>query len=154
MYFFNFWFFFVNFQFFSCIINMMVKVQFRDPSFIRNKGHYLKTNLTCLVSLCFHEQVGDTIVDGWPQLECNFNVFADMILPHGSHCIDMTASPTTALLAHGCHALQPVIGWELSCTCIVTSWSQHQQPKHGGVADRWGTTCHAYGRKFAIKVQC
>ena len=58
---------------------------------------------------------------------------------------------STALPARGCHALQRVIGWELSCTCIVTSWSQRRRPKHGGLADRWGSTCYVYGRKFAIK---
>ena len=61
-------------------------------------GHYFKKNCAYLVSLykCLHEQVGDTIVvDGWPQFECNFNVFADMISPYGSLCINMTASPRT-----------------------------------------------------------
>ena len=57
---------------------------------------------------------------------------------------------STALPARGCHALQRVIGWALSCTCIVTSWSQRLQPKRGGVADWRGLTCHSYGRKFAI----
>ena len=63
-----------------------------------------------------------------------------MILPYGSHCIDMTPNPEPingatlpkdcrqsfglALPARGCHALQRVIGWELSCTCLVTSLSQ------------------------------
>ena len=61
---------------------------------------------------------------------------------------------STGLPARGCHALQRVIGWELLCTCIVTSWSQRRRPKHGGLADRWRSTCHAYGRKFAIKIQC
>ena len=45
---------------------------------------------TYLVSLCLHKQVSDTIVNGWPLFECNFNVFADVILPYSSHCIDMT----------------------------------------------------------------
>ena len=61
---------------------------------------------------------------------------------------------STVLRARGCHALQHVIGWALSCTCIVTSWLQRRRPKHGGLADRWGSTCHVYGRKFAIKIQC
>ena len=34
-------------------------------------------------------------------------------------------SLSTASPARGCHALQRVIGWELSRTCIVTSWSRH-----------------------------
>ena len=66
-----------------------------DPSFLRKRGRYFKKNCTYLVSLCLHEQVGDTILAGWPQFECNCNVFADMILPYGSHCIQMTASPRT-----------------------------------------------------------
>ena len=70
-----------------------VNVQFRGPSFLRKKVHYFKKNCTYLVSLCLREQDGDTIVDGWPQFVCNFNSFADMILPCGSHSIDMTASP-------------------------------------------------------------
>ena len=45
---------------------------------------------------------------------------------------------STALPARGCHTLQHLIGWELSCTCIVTSWSQRRRSKHGGLADRWG----------------
>ena len=45
--------------------------------------------------LSLNKIVGYTIVGGWSQFECNFNVFADMILPFGSHCIDMTASPRT-----------------------------------------------------------
>ena len=60
----------------------------------------------------------------------------------------------TALPARGCHVLQRVIGWELSCTCIVMSWPQRRRPKHGGLSDRWGSTCHAHRRKFAIKIQC
>ena len=66
-----------------------------DPSLLRKRGLYFKKNYTYLASLCLHEQVGDTIVDGSPQFECDFNVFAAMILPYGSHCIDMTSSHRT-----------------------------------------------------------
>ena len=53
--------------------------------FLRKTGHFQEE--LCLsgktgIFVCLHEQVGDTIVDGWPQFECNFNVFADMILPY------------------------------------------------------------------------
>ena len=71
---------------------IMVKVQFRRPEFLRKRGHYFKKNCAYLVSLCLREQVGGTI-NGWPLFDCNFNVFADMILPYGSHYIDMTPSP-------------------------------------------------------------
>ena len=70
------------------------KCSLGDPSFIRKRGHYFKTtNCTYLVYLCLRKQVGDTIVNGWPVFECNTKVFADRILPYGSHCIDMTSSP-------------------------------------------------------------
>ena len=88
-------------------------------------------------------------MDEWPQFECNFNVFADNILP-----CSQSHNLSTALPARGYQALQRVIGWELSCTYIVTSWSQRRRPKHGGLADRWGSTYHVYGRKFAIKIKC
>ena len=71
----------------------LVKGLFRGPRFLRTRGHYFKKNCTYLVYLCLREQVGDMIVNGWPQFECNLNVFVDMILPYGSHCINMTASP-------------------------------------------------------------
>ena len=64
-----------------------------------------------------------------------------MILPYDGHCIDMTPSPEPINGATGTwlsYALQRVIGWELSCTCIVTSLSQRRRPKHGGFPDRWG----------------
>ena len=49
---------------------------------------------------------------------------------------------STALPARGCHALQHLIGWEPSA--IKTWWSCRSL----------GSTCHAYGRKFAVKIQC
>ena len=77
-------------------------MQFKDPSFLRKTGHYFKKNCTYQLYLC----LGDTIVDGWPQFECSFDIFADMILPYGSHCIDMTASP---------EPINSVTGTRLSC---------------------------------------
>ena len=67
----------------------------RPELFKKKRGHYVRKNCTYLVSLCLHEQVGNTIVDGWTQFECIFNFFADMILPYDSHRIDMTVSPRT-----------------------------------------------------------
>ena len=32
----------------------------------------MQKNCTYLVSLCLHEQDGDTIVDEWSQFECKF----------------------------------------------------------------------------------
>ena len=63
-------------RFWSWSVDFAVKVQFRGPKLLRKRGHYFKKYCTYLVSSCLHEQVGDTIVDGWPQFECNFNVFA------------------------------------------------------------------------------
>ena len=48
-----------------------VKVQFRGPKLFKKKGALFQEELY-LPGI--HEQVGDTIVDGWPQFECNFNV--------------------------------------------------------------------------------
>ena len=84
-------------------------------------------NFTYLVSLCLFEQVGDTIVDGWPQFECNFNVFADMILPYGSHCIDITPSPEPINGATGtwlscfatCDWLRALV--HMHCDVIITT---------------------------------
>ena len=64
-------------------------------SHLVKRNDYFKKNYTYLGSLCLHEQNGDTSVIGWPQFGCHFNVFADLILPHDSHCIDITASPRT-----------------------------------------------------------
>ena len=68
--------------------------------------------------------MGDTIVDGWPQFECNCNVFASMI---ASTC-QPVQNLSTALSARDWHVLYRVIVWELSCTCIVKSWSQRRRP--------------------------
>ena len=102
------------------------------------------------------QKVGDTIVDGWSQFECNFNVFADMILPYGSHCIDMTASQ---------EPINGVTGTWLSCFA-TSDWLRALVHLHcdvmittSAIKTWWscrslGSTCHAYGRKFAIKIQC
>ena len=96
---------------------------FGDPSFLRKKEHYSKKNCTYLVSLCFDQQVGDTIVDRWPQLECDSNVLPILfairqpLYRHDSQSQNLS----TALPAQGLDALQRVIGWELSYTCIITS---------------------------------
>ena len=128
-------------------------MQLRGPELFKKKGAlFFKKNCTYLVSLCLHEEVGD--MDG-----LNLNVIL-MFLPIW-FCHTAAIAPiwqpaqnlSTALPAHDCHVVQRVIGWAPPCTCIVTSWSQHRWPKHVGLADRWGSTCHAYGRKFAIKIQ-
>ena len=124
--------------------------------FEENNVQIVQLQPTYLVSLCFHEQVGDTIVDGWSQFECNFNVFADMILPYGSHCIDMTASS---------EPINGVSGTWLSCFA-TSDWLRAFVHLHcdvmittSAIKTWWscrslGSTCHAYGRKFAIKIQC
>ena len=66
-------------------------------------------------------------MDGWPQFECNFNIFADMILPYGSHCIDMTPSPEPINGATGtwlscfatCDWLRALV--HLHCDVIITT---------------------------------
>ena len=122
-----------------------VKVQFKRP---RKQGHYFK-NCTYLVYLCLHEQVGDTIVDGWPQFECNFNVFADIILPYGRHGIDMTAIPEPIDGITGKRDwLRPLV--HLHCDVMITT----------STTETWWS-CQSLGvnlpclrKKFAIKIQC
>ena len=94
----------MKYKWFKCLVTYIITMilyrwetskecSLGHQSYLRKRRHYFKNNYTYLVSLCPHEQVGDTIVDGWPQFECDFNVFAHLIFPYGSHCIDMTASP-------------------------------------------------------------
>ena len=75
-----------------------------------------------------------------------------MILPYDRlHRHDSESQNlSTTLPARCCHALQRAIGWELSYTWIVTSWSQRQPPKNDGLVDRWGSTSHAYGLRKKI----
>ena len=102
-----------------------LKCSLGDPSFLRKTGHYFKKNCAYLVSLCLHEQVGDMIVDGWPQFECNFNVFANIILPHSSHCIHITASPKTYQWRYR-HVVVMLCDWlralvHLHCDIMITT---------------------------------
>ena len=120
------------------------KCSLGDPSFLRKGGHYFKKNCTFLVSLCLHQQVGGTIVDGWPQFECNSNAFADMILPYGSHCIDMTASP------------EPINGvtcmW-LSCFAKC-DWPRALVHLHCGVMITTSTTNTWWSWSFGVDLPC
>ena len=131
---------------------IMVKVQFRGPEFLRKRGHYFKKNCTYLVSLCLREQVGGTIVNGWPLFDCNFNVFADMILPYGSHCIDMTSSPEPINGATGtwlscfatCDWLRALVhlhcGVMITTTTTKTWWSCRSLGVN--LPWLWKTICH------------
>ena len=103
---------------------MGVKCSLGDWSFLKEMVHYFKNNVT---RLDLHGQVVATIENWWPPFGRNFYVFADLTSQYGHHCINMTGGRhlSTASPARGCHALQCMIGWELSCTCIVTSWSWH-----------------------------
>ena len=137
----------------------MVKVQFRGPELFKKNGALFQEELY-LPGIFMPPWTSWRYDCGWmasSQFGCNFNVFAESFC-HTAAIASTWQPVSTALPARGCHALQRVIGWdpgwELLCTCIVTSWSQRWRPKHGGLADRWGLTCHAYGRNFAIKIQC
>ena len=76
-------------------LNFTTKVQFRGPRLFKKKRAIFQEELHLpgIFMLSWTNWRGDTIVDGWPQFECNFNVFVDMILSHVSHYIDITASP-------------------------------------------------------------
>ena len=87
-------------------------------------------NFTYLVSLCLRKQVSDTAIDGWPQFECNFNVFADIISPYGSHCIDMTPSP---------EPINSTTGTWLSCFTNITEF---MDPSISILLGCWDTTIY------------
>ena len=151
----------------SChLLNVYTKFQIDISKHVEEKSgkhgrtdgrtDYFKKNCTYLVYLCLREQVGDTTVSGCPQFECNLNVFTDMILQYSSHCIDMAASrePINGVTATWlscfatCNWLRALV--HLHCDVIITTsmtktWSSCQS--------LW-STCHAYERKFAIKIQC
>ena len=119
--------------------------------------HYFKKNFTHQVSLDLHWQVVDTIVSWWLPFGRHFYVFADITSRYGGDTAAIVStwqeavSLSTASPARGCHALQPVIGWELSRTCTVTSWSRHNDRNMAILPIVGG---HAYGRKFDIKMHC
>ena len=83
-------------------------------------------------------------------------VFADIISRYGRHCINMTGGrqlvnggPSTWLSCFStCDWLRALV--HLHCDIMITTL----RSKHGDLADRWWSTCHAYERKFNIKMHC
>ena len=133
-----------------------VKVQFRGPEHFKKKGALFQEKNTYLVYLCLREPVGDIFwVDGF-----NLNVILmfcryDFVIRQSLHRRDSQYRIYQRRYGHVVVMLCNVWLDESSqCTCIVTSWSKRRRPKHGGLVDRCWSTCHAYGRKFAIKLQC
>ena len=132
---------------------MGVKCSLGDWSFLKEMVHYFKNNVT---RLDLHGQVVATIENWWPPFGRNFYVFADITSRYGHHCINMTGGRQ---LVNG--VTSTWLSWfamydwlralvHLHCdVMIVTRWS-----KHCDLADRWRSTCHAYGRNFDIKMQC
>ena len=134
----------------------LVKVQFRGPELFKKKGTLFQEELY-LPGIFIPSWTSWWYDCGWlASIWMWFNVFANMILPYGSHCIDMTASPEPINSVVGtwlscfamCDWLRALV--HLHCDVMITT----SGPKHGGLADRQGSTCHAYGRKFTIKIQC
>ena len=85
----------------------------------------------------------------WIVLGVFFNVFVVGEIPW----CDLRRPPYW-LYCQTAYASQRMIGWDLSCTCIVTSRSERQPSKHGALADLSRATCHVYGIKVDIKMQC
>ena len=58
-------------------LNFTTKMQFRGPGLFKKKRAIFqeKLHLPGIFMLSWTNWRGDTIVDGWPQFECNFNVF-------------------------------------------------------------------------------
>ena len=133
-----------------------IKCKLGEPSFLRKRGTIARRIvLTCYLYAFTNKFAIRLLMAGF-----KLNAIL-MFLPiwfYHTVAIASTWQPvqnlSTTLPALGCPALQRVIGWERSCNCFVTSWSQRRRPKNGGRADRRGSTCHAYGRKFAIKIAC
>ena len=132
-------------------VGTAVKVQFRGPKLFKKKGGTISRRIvpTWYRYALMNKLVIRLWMDG-----LNLNVILMLLPKWFCHTAAIASAWQTALPARGCHALRRVIVRELSCTCIVTSWSQRRRPKHDGLATRWGSTCHAYGRKSAIKIQC
>ena len=49
----------------------------------------------------------------------------------------------------GMDGIASLIGWDLSCTCIVTSWLGRQRSKHYVLVKRLRATCHVYHDNLA-----
>ena len=116
------------------------KCSLGDPSFLKKGGTISRRIVpTWYLYASMNKLAIRLWMDG-----LNFNVILMFLTIWFCHtaAIASTWQPvqnlSNALPARGCHALQHLIGWELSCTCIVTSWSQRRRSKHGGLADRWG----------------
>ena len=88
----------------------LIKVQFRGLELLKKKGA-LKKNFTYPGPLDLHQQIGDTIlVDGLAP--CVF--FKEFVCwRHDRH------RPPYCFHCQTAYASQRMIGWELSCTCIV-----------------------------------
>ena len=70
--------------------NNSVYVQFRGTELFKKKGALFQEELYP-PGIYMPSQTSWWY--GWSHFKCNFNVCVGMILPYGSHCIDMTASP-------------------------------------------------------------
>ena len=126
--------------FFVCVAYSLLKLKStkRFPVLVRNDTE--NNHLECGNVLSHH------LDPGFFFQFCHFFFWLGVAM--GDICLSAT------LLKLSYVKRRNTLSWGLSYTCIVTSWSQRRRPKHGGPADRWGSTCHAYGRKFAIKIQC
>ena len=117
-------------------------------------GHYFNKNCTYLVSLCSINKLTIRLwMDGF-----NLNVILIVLSIWFCHTAPIASTwqsvpePINDVTSTWLSCFATCDWLELPCNCIVTSWSQRRRPKHGGLlVDRWGSTCHAYGRKFAIK---
>ena len=138
-------------------LTYVVKVQFSGPVLFKENGALFQEEV-CLFDIFMPSWTTWRYDCGWTaSMWMSFWCFCryDFAIWQPFHRHDtQSQNLSTGLSARGCHALQRAIAWEFSYTYIVTSWSQHRRPKHGGLANRWGSTCHVYRTKFAIKKQC
>ena len=85
-----------------------------------------------------------------------------MILPYDSLCIDMTASPEHDTQSRNQRRYRHVVVMLCNVWLAESSRAPALWRHYHNVDDQnmvvlpivGGSTCHAYGRKFAIKIQC
>ena len=126
-------------------------MQFRGPQLFKKKsGHYSRRIVPTCYIYAFMTKLA--IVDGWFQFECNSNVFVDMTVPYGSHCIDMTASPAPIMGVTGswllcfaaCDWMRALV--HLHCeVMIITSTTKTWRSCRSlgvGLSCLWKKKCH------------
>ena len=114
-----------------------------DMCFMTKWGNFSKKNFSYLISLDIPEHVRQRL---WMD-----DLSSCVVLSFLQKWFNGTTAIASIAKQRFCHASWRVIGWKLSCTCIVTSWSGRQRSKHGVLVHLTSAVFHAYGQIFDIK---